>query len=266
MGERQYLDNESDLMDYIKVIILRKKPILIIFFLSIIVATIISFSMPKVYETSTIIKIGTVSTGYNISTLLFLKKENIQELQAETYGSIIKKLNLNIDESTFRKMIEVEDIMNTNFIKIKIRYMDPQLAIKICNTIADFFVQQGNEILEKKLSPIKEEIVNLEKRSEIIEKEISRLKQIISSQKPNSDVFILQNGLSNYEILLFNLGEKTYSLKQVLIDSQEFEIFIPATISQNVKPNKRLIITASAILGLMIGIFAVFLQELMRKN
>ncbi len=266
MSEQKHLDNEADLKDYINVMIKRKKTILIIFSLCVIIATVISFLRPKAYEAATIISIPT-PTHIAVSKPLMQKGEAIQKLKTgKILIPVIQTFNLGIDGFTLEKMMKTENIENTNLLKLKIQYEDPQLAVKICNAIADYFVQQANEIRDERLSPINEKIGDLRKRSEIIEKEIQKLNQMLSSEISNVDFVILQNALSNYQTLYFNINGEIYLLRKELMDYQLFEVFEPATMSVNIKPNKRLNITASAILGLIIGIFAAFLQEFARNN
>jgi len=273
MSEQRPLNNEVDLRDYIEVILKRKKIISTIFLICVITTTVISFLMPQVYEATTIIEIGSilmpVSTLTPVSTSIPLisKDKTIQKLKTDKMlKPVIQTLNLNIDGCALENSIKIEDIKNTNFLKLRIQNLDPQLAVIISNTIADYFIQQVNKIYEEKFSLVKEEINKLEKRSKTIEEEIEKLSKVISSQVSSSDFLILQNALSNYETIFFKLSEKIYSLKQVLIDSTKFEVFKPATTAQKIKPNKKLNIATSMILGLMLGVFVAFSQEYWEKN
>jgi len=273
MSEQQPLNNEVDLRDYIEVILKRKKTILTVFFVCVIITTVISFLMPKVYEATTIIEIGSILmpdsilTPVSTSIPLISKDKTIQKLKTDKMlEPVIQTLNLNIDGCALENSIKIEDIKNTNFLKLKIQYEESQLAVKIGNTIADYFVQQGNKIYEEKFSLVKEQINKLEKRSKTIEEEIEKLSKVISSQVYSSDFLILQNALSNYETISFKLSEKIYLLKQVLIDSTKFEVFKPATTAQKIKPNEKLNIATSMILGLMLGVFVAFSQEFWQKG
>lgn len=272
MADKQYPDDEIDLIDYIRIMIKRKKIILTIFLLCVITATIISFLMPKVYETSAIIEIGSIATPasgsmpISASTLLISKDEAIQKIQAKKIlNSAIQKLNLTANESMLIKMIKTEDVIKTNLIKLKIQHANPDLAVKICNAIAHSFIQQSKESQNKKLSFVKEEIDRLEKRNKIIEKEMGNNNKLIQSQAVNSNFSLMQNTLSNYEAILLELNEKIYSLRKELIDLRQFEIWEPAVTAQNIKPNKKLNIAISAVLGLMIGILVAFFQEFWEK-
>ncbi len=270
MSERQYSDDETDLRDYIKVMIKRKKIILAIFLICVATTTVISFLTPKVYEATTTISISIpIDIPIPIGTPMPLisKEEVVQKLKTEkVLKPIIQTLNLNIDEFTLEKMISIENIKNTNFLRLKIQYSNPQLSVKICDAIADYFIQQCNESRDKKILLIKEEINKLEKRSKIVEEEMQKFGPMLPSQTSNSDFVMLQNALSNYETTFLNLSGRIYSLKQALMDYTKFEVFKSTTMSQNVKPNKRLNITVSAILGLMVGIFAAFLQDFWQKG
>lgn len=269
MDNEKYSNNEINLRDYIEVIIKRKKIILIIFFMCVVGTIVISFLMPKTYETSTIVKIGSITQPLISGVIqpLIPKEEAILKLQREPLlNSVIRKLNLNIEVSGLKEMIEVENIKNTQFLKIKTQYTNPDLAVKICNAIANFFILQMKEMYDKKTILLNEQIKTLEKRNEILEKAVEKINQMLLSQTTNQDFPLMQNTLSNYETVFSQLSERIYLLKKELIDFQQFEILEPAVIAKNIKPDKKLNITVSAILGLMIGIFAAFLQEYWQRS
>lgn len=261
MSNRQYPDDEIDLRDYIEVMIKRKKTILIIFLICVIITIVISFLIPKVYEATTIIKIGGVTQP------LISKEEAVIRLKTESLlNPVIQELKLNINTHKFKKMIKIEDTRGEDLIKMKIQYTNPDLVVRICNAVADSFILKEKEIYDKQLTFLKEQIDILEKRNESIEKEIGKLNQTISSQTINPDFPLIQNTLSNYGNTLDRINEKIYLLREQLMNSQQFEILESAITARNIKPNKKLNIGISAFLGLVIGIFTAFLREYWEKG
>jgi len=265
-------EKERELRDYINVIWKRKKNIFIIFFVAVFTATIISFITPKMYEVSTIIKIGGIiqplSVTSGIAQSLVSKEEAIIKLKTKSLlNPVIQKLNLNIDVPELKNIIKVEDIKNTDFLKIKIQHTNPDLAVTICNAIANSFVLKEKEIYDKNLTLLNKQVEILGKRNESIEKEMEKLNQVILSQTTNQDFLLIQNTLSNYEIAFSRLNETFYLLNKELMNSPQFEIWEPAVIPQYpIKPNKVLNISISGLVALFLGILIAFSQEYFSKT
>lgn len=261
MDNQKCSNDEIDLRKYIEVMIRRKKMILAVLLICVISATIASFLMPKAYETSAIIKID------NITQPLISKEESIIKLKTESFlESVILQLNLNIKPSELEEMIKVEDIRGTSFVKIKVQHLNPDLAVKICNVIADLSLLENKKNYSERINLVKEEIQQLEKRNDIIDAKTEELNQILLSKPNNPDFQLIQNTLSNYESLRIQLNERIYVLKQELMNFTQPEVFEPAVTAKNIKPNKQLNITLSAILGLFVGILIAFLQEFWEKG
>lgn len=153
MSEIKCLDkDEIDLMDYIRIIIRRKKTFFCLFFIFIITGAILVLLTPKVYEDSATIRIG------NISGLLLPKAQAIQELQnTSILSDVLKKLSLNPDTHDLKGMIKAEDIVGTDLIKIKVIYPKQKLAVNICNSVADAFVSKNRVLFSKKYIILKDQ-------------------------------------------------------------------------------------------------------------
>ncbi len=260
MNNQQYAGDEIDLRDYIKVIIKRKKVVLFIFSIGVIITTIVTFLMPKTYEASTIISIG------NVAGALISKPEAIQVLKSKKMlSSALRKFNLNVAGP---EKINLEDITGTNLLRLKIEYDDPDLAVKICEAIANSFISKGKDIYDRNFSLLNEKMGDLKQRERIIKKEIKRLNQKISThQMEDFDSLHLQDTLLSYENTYAGLNDKIYLLKNKLINSKEFELFeSPSKPKSPIKPNKKLNIAVSAVSGLMLGIFGAFFQEYWEKG
>ena len=114
-------EDEIDLKEYIKVVIKRKKLILAIFFISVIVAAVVSFLMPKVYEVSMFIEPPIMAvTDAGIQNLDSV--ENIQaKINAGVYSEKIIK-DLMKDNSYKEKGLKfnVSQPKDTRLIKISL--------------------------------------------------------------------------------------------------------------------------------------------------
>ena len=261
---QEIYEDEIDLRDYIDVIIKRKKIILTVFFAAVIAATIVNFLTPKVYEASAIVRLG------GTPELLISKPNAIEELQGrKLVDSVLKRLKLNNNTGEFdkNKILRIEDIVNTDFIRIIVRYRDPILATAISNIITDTFVTEKKEIFKVNLLFLNEQIKEFEKRYQIIVGEIDNFNKEISNQSMNPNYPLLQNTITNYETICFALREKAFSLKDVVLKSQDFEVFELASIPRvAIKPNKKQNVALSGIVSLMFGTFLAFFIEFWQKG
>ncbi len=161
--------DEINLMDYIQVIRKRKWLIILGTLICMIVAGVVSFSMPKVYEAKAYLMITlpkyqvefATKEGSKISTPLF---ENIS---AETFSKIIlneftaKKVltKLGLDNPAhkynIRKIlgqIKVEYLRNTNLILLKVQDTSKDRAAQIANEWASAFIERNEEVFSKEAS------------------------------------------------------------------------------------------------------------------
>lgn len=243
MSEIKCLDkDEIDLMDYIRIIIRRKKTFFCLFFIFIITGAILVLLTPKVYEDSATIRIG------NISGLLLPKAQAIQELQnTSILSDVLKKLSLNPDTHDLKGMIKAEDIVGTDLIKIKVIYPKQKLAVNICNSVADAFVSKNRVLFSKKYI--------------ILSEEIKRLEKVMFKHTRKNRLFKDQSNEKARE-----QGNKIYLLKEQLAASSDFEVFDSAVITKWVIPaKKKEAIINFAILGLILSVFTAFFQEFFSK-
>lgn len=183
---------------------------------------------------------------------------------------VIKELNLGIDLKQLKEKIKIEDIKDTDLIKIKVEYPDSEMAVKINEMIANSFVSQGQAIYSERLSPINERLKELEIEIKDREERIKKIKKLIIKASSISDfpperglrIILLENLLSSYEGHLQTLKTQRNELKIFLSKAKDFKILeSPVRPKYPIKPKKILNIAISAILGLMLGLFFSFFQE-----
>jgi uncharacterized protein involved in exopolysaccharide biosynthesis len=265
MDEKEYVEQEINLREYISIVVKRKKIVLGILLMSIIIATIVTFLTPKIYEVSTVIRLGLITQP------LISKPEATQMLMGQTVlYSVNQGLNLNIDVNEFRKSIlKIVDIKDTNFLEVKIRYTSPDLAVKICNLVSNAFIQEVKEIYNKSFSLLTNRIQEIEQQVKVAEDRIETLYQKVDTQGSANMLRVMSynNNIVTYENLYNLLKEKEYTLKNDLINSREFKIFDPPLILKHpIAPNPKQNIAISVILGLVIGSFVAFFVELWQRE
>ncbi len=158
--------DEINLMDYIQVIRKRKLLIILGTLLCMVVAGVVSFLMPKVYEAKVYLMITlpkyqvefATKEGSKISTPLF---ENVS---AETFSKIILNeftaktvlTNLGLDNPAHKytvnallRQVKVEYPRNTNLILLKVQDTSKDRAAQIANTWASAFIERNEEVISK---------------------------------------------------------------------------------------------------------------------
>jgi len=140
--EPQY-EEEIDLMDYLKVIIKRKRLILTVFLVVIIVAGIFSFLSPKVYEVGTTLEIGRIR-GQIIEPI----PQIIEKIESGIYGRIPE--------------MKVSSPKDTNFIKIELTSSEPQRTKKELANLTELILNEHNEKIDFQKDLLEKEIKRLE--------------------------------------------------------------------------------------------------------
>ncbi|MFH1094153.1 MAG: Wzz/FepE/Etk N-terminal domain-containing protein [Candidatus Omnitrophota bacterium] len=272
MENQQYIqEDEFDIRKYINVIIKRKKLILAIFLVSVAAAAIVSLRMPKVYEITSIIQLGSVNE-------LLIKNEEAKAiiLNQNFLLFVINELGLKIEVESLQKAIEISDLAGTNFLKIKITYPGIDTALKINDTIINSLIAQGQNMYQGRLAIINEQLKELDTEINNTEGDIAKTKALISglpnpSDVTQSDVFLkiilLQSGLPNYKSNLTTLKNQRNELKLLLNNSKDFKVFdAPIKPKYPVGPKKKQNVLIAGMLSLMFGVFLAFFMEFWQKG
>lgn len=230
-------EEEIDLMDYVKVMIKRKREILTVFLFVVVIVFVFSVLVPKVYKIDTVLEIGKID-----NELIEEPLQLVEKIKGDTYGIFVRE-KLNISEREYPK-IKVENPQDTNLVKIEIESPKPKLAKDILTEIDNLILKEHQEKFEKKKSKIQENINEIQKELTLLE-----------TQKIYSD-----EGIANLQIALANLKEKLNSAKMT-------EIVKSSTISESpIKPKLFLNLVIAGTLGVFLGVFWAFLKEWWEKN
>ncbi|MDP3042697.1 MAG: Wzz/FepE/Etk N-terminal domain-containing protein [Candidatus Omnitrophota bacterium] len=264
-------EDEIDIREYINVIIKRKKFILAIFIVSVVTAAIVSLRMPKIYEITSTIQLGSVSE-------LLIKNEDAKSimLNQNSLSSIIDDLNLKIPLEGLQKGIKISDIGGTNLLKIKITYPGVDMALKINDAIVNPLVAQGQIVYKERVAIINERLKELYGAIKNAEEDITRTQNLIigipsSKESSQAEVYlrtiILQNILPKYENNLTDLRNQRNDLQILLVNSKEFKIFdAPIKPKNPVGPKKQQNVLIAGMLSLMFGVFLAFVLEFWQKS
>ncbi len=287
--EKQFeYDKEIDLMDYVKVILKRKRMILIVFLITIIVAGVFTWFSPKVYKIDTSLEIGTIG-----GTAIEDPKQVMEKINNRVYGnhSGIKAIN---PEGTNLIIIEIESkegpegdktileeinnlILEKHQEKIKIE--QELLEKKILSVENDIELsEQDIERIKARIRFLEEEKKNLENKEKFLEQTLpyEKVKEQLSGslfalldlrEKLAAKKQEIENGylsVNSCEKTINSLRYQIDSLGRQIKDIRFTEILKASTIS--VKQRLIFNMVISAILGVFLGIFLAFLQEWWNKD
>ncbi|PIQ86094.1 MAG: hypothetical protein COV73_05075, partial [Candidatus Omnitrophica bacterium CG11_big_fil_rev_8_21_14_0_20_43_6] len=239
MENQQYVrEDEIDIREYLGVIIKRKKLILAIFLVSVIAVVIVSLRMPKRYEISTTVQLGSFNeiSQPEESEGFLIRKEEAKEiiLNRNLLQSAINELNLKVGVEELQKAIKVDHLSGTNLLHIKIIYPSIDTALKINDAIINPFIALGHNRYQERMVIVKERLEELENEIKHIERDIDKTQTIISGL-PNATniaqtdvslrIILLQNTLPDYESELNRLKNQRNNLKLLVSNSNDFTVF-----------------------------------------
>lgn len=265
-------EQEISLRDYIDLINKRKKIVLGVFFISIIIAAVISLLTPKVYMAKAVIQNG------NLDGPIIKKAEAEEIIKSHIFlSSAIKNAGIGVDNmSGLRKAIEVESIANTDFLRIIVKYKGTDAPVRICQGIVDSYLTYARPMYQERLKLLDSELKDLADELKGVKDDIQNLQKIMSSfllsQGSNEamsepSLIFLRETLSNHRKMLSYLNSKRNELNLLRLSGGEFKIIdAPFRERKPVKPKTAQNIIMSAVMGLMLGLFLAFFFEFWEKS
>lgn len=233
MNQEEVQTEEIDLMDYVKVIVKRKKLFFGLFLVGLIIGGVLTFLLPSKYKIETIIEIGNlgITSGETFApvspTLLETPTQLIEKIKSGVYGQY--------------SGIGVSNPSNTNLIKI-------EFTLKNQKDIG--ITKQKLEDLNKAILIDHNDKINSYKNN--LEKIIEKLKKDIG--------FLI---LKNQQIAEIQL--KIYNIQNQIETFQSTQIISKPTVLEK-KPNLILNLISGSVVGLFLGLIFVFGKEWWDKN
>jgi capsular polysaccharide biosynthesis protein len=223
--------------------------------------------MPKVYETTSLVQLGSIDQ-------LVLDKEEAKEilLSQSNLLRIANDLNLKIKLEDFKRRIKIEDIANTNLLKIKTQFSNPDTARKINEALPVILFSYGGGLYQKKIALINERLDELEQEIHNADNDIKRTRKLVMGLSESATsivqsdislrIILLQNTIPNYEVQLTTLKNQKNATKMILIKASDFRVLdSPVEPKYYIKPKKTQNIVIAAGAGLMLSLFIAFLLE-----
>lgn len=196
---REHFDDEVQLIDYLRVIWKWKWLIILGTFLCMVVAGVVSFNMPKIYEVSMTIEPGIIGVNRDGKFIYLDSRDNIEgKIKEGLYNRRIQKaLNINPLETDIK--FEVRPQKGTNFIKVTSEWKDPEVEfgkkalVNLLGFISKEYeniVQQRKGDYEKQILMEQNQIKENEATLKIIRDREKELLQEIKNVKDNTEKIV----------------------------------------------------------------------------
>ena len=213
-------DDEIDLMDYIKVIVRRRKIILTIFILCVTATAVISLLMPKVYQSSALIMFMNKSPKDSLSAQKELLKSNA------VLENIVKRLKLTDSSGKpagpldiFSKL-KAEKVRKGNLIRLKAQDSDPGIAQKLADTWAEEYIKYSQKLIESPNNFLIGQFENAKRNLSQAEDKIRNFKNKYSIDLMQADLSMKKNKLNSGRKELMNLELSLKDKKDYLKELQ----------------------------------------------
>jgi len=279
-------EEEIDLREYINVLLKRKGIIILIFLIAVITAALVSyFALSPVYQSSVVFSIALVDNRPP-TTIIAQVENNVPVIKIHEALEVInsnlildevaKRSSLNISSDQLRTRVEVENLKNTNFIKVSVGADSPEKAKELAENIVKVFIEKNQnkytekiKLIEKRIKILEREIAEFEKSIQEIDTAMKKItaSRNLSESERYFQTSVLLNSSSNERNLYNNLIYQINTLQERLNNCQDFGIISYAQLPiEPIKPNKKLNILIAGVLGLFVGIFIAFFLEFWQKG
>ncbi|MBI2864821.1 MAG: polysaccharide biosynthesis tyrosine autokinase [Chloroflexi bacterium] len=242
------------------------------------VSYVVSQRLPKIYEASTTLIVGTVTTSANpdYSTIL------ASQMLAKTYGKLltsrpildgaIESLHLPNPPSadTVEKMVTVENVRDTQLMVLRVRGQDPELITRLADSIAAELIQQSpaapKGALGSVMTFVQKQMADLESETSSLQTQIKQIKDKQAADPSGPSATATAGELQSLESKLRSAQDRYNTLLPVragmnsnyvsVIEKAEKPSFpVSPKVTQNV--------LLAAILGVLLAIGVAFLIEYM---
>ena len=279
-------EEEIDLREYINVLLKRKGIIILIFLIAVITAALVSyFALSPVYQSSVVFSIALVDNRPP-TTIIAQVENNVPVIKIHEALEVInsnlildevaKRSSLNISSDQLRTRVEVENLKNTNFIKVSVGADSPEKAKELAENIVKVFIEKNQnkytekiKLIEKRIKILEREIAEFEKSIQEIDTAMKKItaSRNLSESERYFQTSVLLNSSSNERNLYNNLIYQINTLQERLNNCQDFGIISYAQLPiAPIKPNIKLNILIAGVLGLFVGIFVAFFLEFWQKG
>lgn len=258
----EYYDDEIDLRDLILVLWNYRKFVLGIFLASLLIGAVISFAITPVYQVKAKISLGNYAVDPDNGQPL-MTPETAREIllssdfQEEAWGHENNAGALNI-----------APVENTNILQFTLETSEPQRGVVLLNKLIAQFEEKTKEQYERSIELLNKDLQNTDGELQEINKSIAHTREILENTSASQlQQAGLLDTLSRFLEQRDKLSERKLKAEQKLNSIEGMEVLErPEAASSPVRPNKKLNIILAGMLGLMVGVFGVFIVDYFRRN
>ena len=263
-------EKEVDLRDYINMVKKRWKIILIIFLVSTITSGVVSFLLPKTYESIAMVKIGRMR-----NKLLEEPSTTIEIFKTKAMlEKVTEELNIPFTQGKTGELVsKIKMKEKSGLLEIKGKGETPEEALKLVNGVTAVLMKRHEQIFERAKVIFEEYLASGKKRLFEIDEEINMLqKKIDELVAANSDAKAmlargymdsLEKSRDRYEQLQVELREKKMEESYGTVST---ELVIPSTTPESpIAPKKKQNVLIAGILGLFVGLICAATVEYFEK-
>jgi|GEM_PF-3492083 len=269
------MEDEIDLFDIFGVLWKSRLLIISIFMIAVLVGGVISFAMPSIYRTSSIVALG--NFGDNIYTSQAAALTIM--LSNEFMIDIFKDLNMTSDKfRDFKKNIIIESVKGTdNLFTISVYSKSRLEGMEIIQGIIQLFANLSDESYNKQMNILSDQLAITRANLDILNGDVNESRELLkniqnsaSGESPQQDelrfsrmIEYLQIEETRRQDLLDRYLDlqKQFTLARHLKVVQEPRVPLIPELSQKI-----IIVAIAAMFGLIIGIFAAFLRVGLRRR
>jgi len=188
-------EDEIDLRDYINVLLKRKWQVAIIFGVAVVLAGIISFSMPSTFEASNLVEVGSIK-GKQLQNLddirsVFSRETVLQQIRTKLQEPL--ELAETTTTGTIAGMFDIKENLGdekSTFIEISGKAQTPEKAVDVVDAVTDILLTYHGNIFVAAEKTFDIEMETILKNKEKTNKDI---------EKTTNDVARLNADILKYE-------------------------------------------------------------------
>ena len=250
---------EIDIGHYCHVVWRRRKAFSTIFVAVIILVIVISFLLPKVYQSSLLILPGRVNGQIIEPPAATIEVFN----QLATLESVANNLGLPTNQGLYLKDQFKITESGGGLIKVVGFGNDPQESLKLTNEIKNIILARHDDIFQQKSKDSDLVLQALTNKINETTQQITQIQQRTGGSLANLSATDARL-LSSLEV---NQGALVIQQQNFINGNCPSSVVTPAvTPLQPIRPNKKLNVTVAAVFGFIFGICYAFIVEYREKN
>ncbi len=266
-------EEEIDLREIINLLLKRRYLIISVTLMVVLIAGIISCAiLSPVYKSSATFKIAMIDSKhlFDINDIENrMKSDNILQ-------KVKEELKFSGNYANLSSFIKIENLDSSGYVRVSAEHSSPERAMNIVLLVINKFIEMSKPNYQSKILLLEDEKKSVEMQMELEKKNMEEVEKLRIDILKSDDLSLTEkqiqiNLLLNYSIQIrdsYNeLAQKYYILENQILNSNDFEIIKYPSLPQSpIKPNKKLNLAISGVLGLFLGVFIAFFTEFWQSN